>query len=400
MESIQSQEARLLLLGAQGMLASPRRPVNSSLLQQLVEELGFVQIDTINVIERAHHLTLLTRLDSYKHQHLAHLLENERTLFEHWTHDASAIPTKWFSHWKPRFERFREKIRRNKWWQERIGEQPDKVIDRVRRRIATEGAVRSSDFEHKTAKSSSAWWGWKPEKAALEYLWSTGELMVAKREGFQKIYDLTERILPNHHKLSTPIEAEHVEWACSSAIERLVVATPRELAAFWDAISFEQAKEWCVESQAMGRIVPVLVASHGLERPRPAFAASNWRERLAALPPPPDRIRLLCPFDPVVRDRARLNRLFGFDYRFEAFVPDAKRKYGYFVMPIMEGDQLIGRLDPKFDRAKGELLIKRVDLEPRVKLTATRKKKLDEALYRLAKFIGAEKVTGLKSSAS
>jgi uncharacterized protein YcaQ len=370
------------------------------LLQNLVEELGFVQIDTINVIERAHHLTLQTRLDSYKHHQLAHLLENERTLFEHWTHDASAIPTKWFSHWKPRFERFREKLRRNKWWQERIGKQPDKVIDQVRLRIATEGAVRSSDFEQKTAKNSSAWWGWKPEKAALEYLWSTGELMVVKREGFQKIYDLTERILPNLHKLSTPIAAEHLEWACSTALERLVVATPRELAAFWDAISLAQANEWCAESQAMGRIVPVLVASHGTERPRPAFAASNWRERLEALPPPPDRIRLLCPFDPVVRDRARLNRLFGFEYRFEAFVPDVKRKYGYFVMPIMEGDHLIGRLDPKFDRAKGELLIKRVDLEPGVKLTATRKRKLDEALYRLAKFIGAEKVTGLKNGVS
>src|SRR5258708_19865275 len=121
-ELIQSWEARLLLLGAQGMLASPRR--SSLLLQQLVEELGFVQIDTINVVERAHHLTLQTRLDSYKHQELAHLLENERTLFEHWTHDASPIPTKWFSQWKPRFDQFKQTIRQNTCSHERIGEQP------------------------------------------------------------------------------------------------------------------------------------------------------------------------------------------------------------------------------------------------------------------------------------
>jgi hypothetical protein len=273
---------------------------------------------------------------------------------------------------------------------QRIGTKPDKVLDQVRKRIASEGPLRSQDFEHDRKGKAAGWWDWKPQKAALEYLWFTGELMVTRREKFQKVYDLTERVLPNHASLAQPTEAEHIEWACRTAFERLVIATPKEIADFWHAITLPQARQWCEQAAQSGEIVAVTIAATNGEKPRASFALSDWQTRLRKLPPPPEQMRLLSPFDPVMRDRARVQRLFGFDYRFEAFVPEPQRKYGYYVLPILEGDQLIGRIDPKFQRIRDALEVRKVYWEPTVRVTKARKKKLDEALARLANLIGAK----------
>lgn len=389
---IPTSSARLLLLSAQGLLTNPGRTPTPTVLRNIIEGMGFVQIDSINVVERAHHLTLAGRLDGYRHDHFTDLLETERSLFEHWTHDASAIPTKWFPHWKPRFVRGRERIRMSAWWRKLIGDEPDQLLDHVRERITREGPLRSGDFEHDRKGVSAAWWGWKPQKAALEFLWHTGELMVTRRMNFQKVYDLTQRVLPEHHRMAQPTEEEHVEWACSTALDRLGLATPKELADFWAAITPDQARAWCENAMAEGRIAPVLVKSLDGAKVRPAYAVADWEQRLNNLPEPPERMRLLCPFDPVLRDRARLDKLFGFDYRFEAFVPEAKRQYGYYVLPILEGDRLVGRLDPRFHRARGVLEIRRVFWEPGIKLTRARSRKLEEAAGRLAQLIGAASV--------
>lgn len=382
--------ARRLLLGAQGLLADPTRKATPTTLAKLIDQMGFVQIDSINVVERAQHLTLGSRLDNYRHEHFAHLLETKRHLFEHWTHDASVIPTAWFQHWQPRFKRYEEKLRSRPWWMQRIGTKPDKVLDAVRERIALEGPLRSQDFEHDRKGQAAGWWDWKPQKAALEYLWFTGELMVTRREKFQKVYDLTERVLPALATLPHPTEAEHIEWACRTAFERLVIATPKEIAEFWHSISIVQAKQWCEQAVQTGVLVAVLVeATHG--KPRASFALRDWAQRLKKLPAPPDRMRLLSPFDPVLRDRARAARLFGFDYRFEAFVPEPQRKYGYYVLPILEGDRLIGRINPKFQRDRGVLEVRQVYWEPTIRVTKARQRKLEEALLRLAKLIGAER---------
>src|SRR5205085_443538 len=185
---VSAGQARLLLLGAQGLLADPARAATKGAVFELVRRMGFVQLDSISYVERAHHLTLGSRLHAYRREHFARLLESDRSLFEHWTHDASAVPTEWFTHWKPRFKRADVRIRANGWWQERMGGEADRHIDAVRARIAREGALRSQDFEHERGQVS-AWWGWKPQKAALEYLWHTGELLVVRREKFQKVYD-------------------------------------------------------------------------------------------------------------------------------------------------------------------------------------------------------------------
>lgn len=387
--TVTAAAAQRLLLGAQGLLANPSRKAAPSILQAMIKKMGFVQLDSINVVERAHHLTLASRLDDYRPEHLTGLLETRRSLFEHWTHDASAIPTEWFAHWKPRFVRNRERIRNNAWWRRLVGAEPDVTINHVRERIRREGPLRSQNFEHDRKGASAAWWGWKPQKAALEYLWSTGELMVVRRVNFQKVYDLTERVLPEYHERPQPTEEEHVEWACSTAMERLGVATPKEMADFWKAISPAQAKVWCEREVAAGRVMPVLVESFDSAEPGPSYAVGDWERRLRKLPEPPERMRLLCPFDPVLRDRARAQRLFGFDYRFEAFVPEAKRQYGYYVLPILEGDRLVGRVDPRFHRSSGVLEIRRVFWERGVCVTKSRLKSLEEAGMRLAELIGA-----------
>lgn len=380
-------------MGAQGLLADPARAATPASVFDLVRRMGFVQLDSINYVERAHHLTLSSRLHAYRREHLARLSEHDRSLFEHWTHDASAVPTEWFTYWKPRFARAAARIRASGWWQERMGGDADRHIDAVRARIVVEGPLRSQDFEHARGQSS-AWWGWKPQKAALEYLWHTGELSVVRRENFQKVYDLTERVFPELHCAPAPTEEEHAEWACATALERLVVATPKELAGFWAAIDPARAKLWCEGAVRQGRIVPVVVEplEEGGSKPRPSYALPDWERRLKRQPEPPRLTRLLSPFDPVLRDRARTLRLFGFDYRFEAFVPEPARRFGYYVLPVLEGERLVGRIDPKFERAEGLLRVRRVYWEPGVRATRERVRGLKEAAGRLARFVGAARV--------
>ncbi len=377
-------QARRLLMGAQGLLDDPGRRAGKAALVKLIERLGFVQVDTINVVERAHHLTLHMRLDGYRPEHLDALAERDRALFEAFTHDASLVPVAWYAQWKPRFRRDAARLRGQAWWQYHFRDtDAEEVLRHVKARIAAEGPLRSADFEH--PEKRGPWWGWKPQKAALDYLWRAGELAIAGRVNFHKVYDLAARVNPEHHALPEPTEAEHVAWACRSALERLGVATARELADFWDSLGIAEAKAWCEAEAAAGRIARVGV--EGLKGN--AYAPPDWEARLRKLPEAPDRTRLLCPFDPVLRDRARALRLFGFDYRFEAYVPEPKRRYGYFVLPILEGERLVGRLDPKFHRDEGLLEIRGLWWEAGVKPTKARMKALQAAVERLAAFIGA-----------
>ncbi|HEX9081162.1 MAG TPA: crosslink repair DNA glycosylase YcaQ family protein [Holophagaceae bacterium] len=387
---LDARQAARLLLGAQGLLDDPARRVTSPSLLALVERLGFVQMDTINVLARAHDLTLVSRLDGYRPEHLRRLLEEKRSLFEGFTHDASAIPTAWFPHWKPRFARDRARIQAHAWWQHHFrGADGARVVADVKARIAREGPLKSSDFEH--PEKRGPWWGWKPQKAALDFLWRAGELMVPRREGFQKVYDLTERVFPELHAHPCPDPEAHLEWACAAAAERLTVFTPKELAEFWDSVETADAKRWCDAAAQAGRLVAVRVADAGGGE-RPAWALADWEARLEGLPPPPDRTRLICPFDPVLRDRDRALRRFGFDYRFEAFVPEPKRQYGYYVLPILEGDRFVGRLDAKAHRDQGVLEVRGLWWEPGVRPTKARMRALGEALGRLGAWAGTPEV--------
>jgi len=383
--------ARRLLLGAQGLLDDPRRKATPDALYELVERMGFVQVDSINIVERAHHLTLAARFQGYRPALLERLLERERRLFEHWTHDASAIPAVSYPYWKVRFERYRQRVLAHPWWLERLGPDPGAVIDHVRERLLREGPLMTRDFEDERPQGTDkTWWGWKPQKAVLEYLWRTGELAVAGRSSFHKIYDLAERVFPAGHAAPRPSDEEHLDWACRTALERLGIATAGELAGFWNAVSPEEAKAWTERAAAAGEIAAVQAEAADGSRPRAAWAVPDWQSRAAALPPAPPRIRLLAPFDPILRDRKRTLRLFNFDYRFEAFVPEHLRRHGYYVLPILEGERLVGRLDPKLHRDRGLLEIKNLWWEPGVRESKARQAALEAALDRLARFVGAE----------
>jgi hypothetical protein len=376
-------QSRRLLLAAQGLLGG-----TAGGLDELIERLGYVQLDSINVVERAHHLILGARVEHYRPEAFEALLASRR-LFEHWTHDAAAIPLRWYPHWQLRFPRSRSRILASAWWRERVGERMEALLDHVRARIRTEGPLRSADFEAEPGRGGSAWWGWKPEKAALEFLWHTGELAVAGRVNFHKTYDLAERVFPDAHALPAPDPDRHLAWACGTALERLGVATPRELAAFWDAVAPAEAQAWCAAEAAAGRIERVRVEGPDAEPAKPAYAYPGWQARLAALPEPGERMVILCPFEPILRDRARALRLFGFDYRFEAFVPEAQRQFGYYVLPILEGDALVGRLDAKFHRDRGLLAVKGLWWERGIRPTKVRLRRLEKALADLAARIGA-----------
>jgi uncharacterized protein YcaQ len=387
---IPAAAARRLFLGAQALLDDPARPATKTALRRLITALGFVQIDSINTLARAHHLVLHARLDGYGSRALTGLLERERFLFEHWTHDAAAIPVAWYPHWKARFVRDRRRIEENAWWKNILGPEAAAVAGRAKDRIAREGPLSVAAFEQKA--STGGFWAWTPEKAALEYLWRTGELAVHRRDGFQKVYDLSERVHPELHACAAPSLDEHVAWAATTASARLVIFTPTELAHYWGAISLAEARTWCAGATRAGTIAAVEVEGADGSAPQPAFALADWEARLALLPPAPPRIRLLAPFDPVVRDRARCLRRVGFEYRFEAFTPVKKRRYGYYVLPVLEGDRLVGRIDPVLHRDEGRLVVQGLWWEPGVRPTRARRRALEDALGHLAGFVGATRV--------
>jgi len=389
-EIVAPAAARALFLEAQGLLDDPARRATRAAVAKLIDRLGFVQLDSINRVERAHHLILGTRLDGYRPALLDRLAFTERRLFEHRTHDAAYIPVALFPYWKPRFPRHAKRLRGMRWFSRRLGKDPDRIIAAVQRRLEREGPLSARDFERE--RPAEGWWDWSPEKTALEYLWWTGVIATSARDGFDKVYDLTERVLPDAHAAPTPEHDALVEWACGSALERLGAASPAELAHFWLAVPIADAAAWCRKAVSEGRAVPVRLGDAAGGKPKPGVARPDWARRARRAPEPPAGLRLLAPFDPIVRDRKRLARLFAFDYRFEAFTPAAKRKYGYYVMPILEGDRFVGRLDPRLDRARKALVVEGVWWEPGVKPSRARGRAFEAALEKLAARIGAEGV--------
>jgi uncharacterized protein YcaQ len=384
---IPNEQARRIFLERQGLSLPPSRSLDKPGLLTLIDKLGFVQIDSIATVERAHHMILFSRNQTYRREHLQRLLEKDGELFEHWTHDASVIPSAFFRYWKHRFRR-REAVIGERWrkWQ---GEDFDKAFEETYQRIVEGGAIMSRDMKAEDHKSGG-WWNWHPNKTALEYYWHTGKLAIAGRVNFQKIYDLTERVLPPHHHEPEVSHEDFVDWACRSALDRLGFATHGEIAAFWALVTPQEARDW-VDGHR-DELVDVAVESANGGKPRPAFAFHGFPEHLGDIPEPPARIRVLSPFDPLLRDRNRAERLFDFSYRIEIFVPEPKRQYGYYVFPLIEGDRMIGRIDMKADRKAGVLDIRRLWLERGVRPSSGRLAKLEAELLRVARFAGVEQL--------
>ncbi|WP_320199057.1 winged helix-turn-helix domain-containing protein [Agrobacterium sp. rho-13.3] len=384
---ISNEAARRIFLARQGLSEPPGRAMNKADLLRLITDIGFVQVDSIATVERAHHQIIFSRNQTYKRHHLTELIEKDRALFEHWTHDASILPSTFYPYWKHRFRR-REPIIQERWrkWH---GEGFDAAFEETYRRIAENGPLMSRDTKAEDHQSGG-WWNWHPSKTALEYLWHTGKLAISGRVNFQKVYDLAERVIPaEHHALDVHHDV-FVDWACREALTRLGFATSGEIAAFFDIVSAQEARDWVVAHRDELCEVSLMSADGGKERP--SYAFEGFTGDAAAEPAPPQRIRVLSPFDPLLRNRARTERLFGFFYRIEVFVPEPKRQYGYYVFPLLEGDRLIGRIDMKAERKGGTLDVRRLWLEKGVRASTGRLEKLDAELSRLAKFTGVESV--------
>ena len=385
-------EARRIFLDRHMLSGPPHGLGKGDDLLGLIRDLGFVQLDSINTVARAHDLILFSRRQRYRPNALKVLYEKDRALFEHWTHDASVVPLEYYPYWELRRRRDAAVLRgRYKQWRGHEFEAQCKtVLDQIRER----GPVCSSTVGEGEARSSGGWWEWHPSKTALEYLWRAGALCVVRRQGFQKHYDLTERVLETQYCDATthPDDAETINWCCSGALDRLGFATHGEIAAFWAHVKPAEAKDWCASEVAAGRLQSLQIT--GADG---SLHASYCRPELAEDPArhiaPTDRLRVLSPFDPALRDRKRAERLFGFSYRVEMFVPAPKRTYGYYVFPLLQGDRLVGRVDMKAFRDKDQLVVQALWPEPGVKWGKGRQTAFETELNRLIKLAGVGQIS-------
>lgn len=386
-------DARRLVLDLQGLAESPRRQLGREGLLQMIRKLGFVQVDSIQWVERAHHMILASRWDGYRQKDLIRLIEKDRALFENWTHDASILPVEHFPVWQHRFER--ETARLAARWADWHGNEYRDDLDQVLAHAAEHGPVTARELSDERDPTGDAadgeWWNWKPSKTALEYHWRTGGLCICHRRGFQKAYDVTERVIPQAHREAGYDAAAYIDWSCREALARLGFGTPGEIAGYWGNITAAEAKAWC-DARLGDELIEVRVHGTGDAAPRKQMAFADIEDRLSDTTPPADRLRILNPFDPVIRDRKRLKQLFDFDYRIEIFVPAPQRTYGYYVFPLLEGEKMIGRMEMKAERADDTLLISRVWPEPKVRFGTNRTQRLEGAVERVRKLVGLSTV--------
>lgn len=380
---ISNRDARRLWLDTQG-LATP--PVGELDILPIIHRLGYVQLDTIRVVSRAHHHIIWSRNQHYREPMLNRLLAEDRSLFEHFTHDASVLPMEFYPMWQRQYRRLREKTSRSGYYKALPDEAARAVI---RQRIADEGPLSTDAFDSKVA-GKRAMWTRPPHKIALDYMWYGGELATSHRENFRKFYDLTERVIPDDLLSRKHEDAAQIDWLCREALQRLGFGTPGEIQRFWEAMSSVEVKSWLDRADASLEPVDVQAADGSWSV---AVAPVDIAARLAATETPTSRLRILNPFDPVIRDRARLKRLFGFDYRVEMFVPAAKRVWGYYVYPLLEGDRFVGRIEVKADRAKGALNVLAFWPEPGVKWPSSRWRKLDAELGRFARLAEVQNIS-------
>ncbi|MBJ7538039.1 winged helix-turn-helix domain-containing protein [Marinomonas transparens] len=340
---------RRLALAAQGLLQV--QPFGAGLLgaKKAINHIGYVQIDTISVVERAHHHTLHSRVPNFKPEMMNKMLL-DGDIFEYWSHAAAFLPIDDFRFSLP----YKHALKSGQihWYKN-----PDhKLMAELLARIKTEGPLRSRDIETKTIKGAG-WWDWKPAKKALEQLYMQGDLIVSRREGFQKMYDLTERVLPSQINSTMPSVEEFAthlldqQLRCHGLVSLKGLTYLRrntELRKTMKTLLNERLTQGMLEEVQVTNGEQFFLETGALERPMPR---SN------------NRLLILSPFDNSVIQRERLRNLFQFDYQIECYVPAAKRQYGYFSLPLLYRDAFIGRMDCKAHRKDRHLEIKSLHLE-------------------------------------
>lgn len=379
-------DTRTLHLAAQGLLRLPTGSPQPHQLLDAIRAMGLLQIDTISVVARSPYLVLFSRLGAYPPTWLDEALA-QRQLFEYWAHEACFIPIEDFRLLRHRMlDPAKMGWKYNAAWHQ--AHQP--AIEKLLAHIEQHGPVRSADFS-RPAGSGNGWWDWKPEKRHLETLFTLGQVMVAERRNFHRVYDVTARVKPDWSDTRDALDE-------ATARQEMLRRSARSLGIFKAA--------WLPDYYRLKRVAlkPAIVAmlEEGSLHPVSVEGSDEpWYLHHSLLPlcqqMQQRRIRssvttLLSPFDPVVWHRKRALELFDFDYRIECYTPQEKRRYGYFVLPILQRGALIGRTDAKMHRKEGVFEIKGLWLEPGVRLGAQRLRDLTEAVTRCARWHGATRI--------
>jgi uncharacterized protein YcaQ len=361
--SLTAGQARRLALSAQGLGQPPPGRVTARTLRALLQRLGAIQIDSINVVGRSHELVLAARTGA---AHASALFDTviyrHRAGFEYWGHAASFLPIETYRLFLPKMARMAAGTAG--WFSPEYREAHAEVYKAVVDRIRAEGPLPASAFRDPDGPKRGSWWDWTPAKRALEDLAGQGVLLVHDRARFERRYDLAERVLPAGLDLGAPTQEEAAAELILLAARALGVATSADLEDYF-RLPARFARPAVAELTAAGMLEQVEVQGWR----QPGYVLPGTRvPRKAAFPP-----TLLSPFDSVIwaslsGARERTQRLFGFDYRLEIYVPAAKRLHGYYTTPVLAGGRLIGRVDPKLDRKAGRLLLRAVHLEPGVDL--------------------------------
>jgi len=335
-----------------------------------VKQLGCVQVDTLQMVRRSHYLVLWSRLGRYDPADFDRLIydPNERCLFEGWQHAASIIPLEDYRYQIPHMRRLRENPAGMslKWLQD---PESSELLNKVMERIRQNGPVRAADFEYKGPKRSS-WWDWKPAKNALEHFYAWGDLMIADRNNFQRIYDLRERVLPNWVDTSEPTWEERHHYWVEQAARALGICKPIQLAEY-AYMKRGKARSYVENLLKDGVLIEVRASLNDGK----VHSMVIHRESLPLLHQAadgvinPGRTTFLSPFDNLFWARGRDVQIWNFRNVLEAYKPEAQRIWGYFCMPIVHRDRLIGRFDPKMNRKTGIMQIKAIFLEAGIEIS-------------------------------
>lgn len=337
-------------------------------IYQTVKDLGCIQIDTLHVVERSQYLVLWSRLGSYNKADFDDLLydPNKRRLFEGWQHAACFVPLEDFRYQMPRMNSVQQKhIEQSEW----LAEPENQELCRsVYERIKNEGALRARDFQYDGPKRSG-WWDWKPAKNALEYLNAWGDLMITERVSFQRVYDLRERVLPDWVEIEAPSEEQRDRFWLEQGVRALGICQPLQ-AADYSYLRRNFVRGYIADMTAEGVFKEVKVqtgdgSAHTFIVHNEAFELLEQAEKGTIKP---RRTTFLSPFDNLFWARGRDGEFWDFRALLEAYKPAPTREWGYFNMPVLYNDLLIGRIDPKMDRKSGKLLIRGFYLEEGIEL--------------------------------
>ncbi|MBN2230054.1 MAG: YcaQ family DNA glycosylase [Candidatus Thorarchaeota archaeon] len=349
------------MLDVQGLRTE--KPCNS--VKEVAQRIHSIQVDTISVVSRSHNLITFNRFKDYKDGSIWEYQKNGE-LFEYWSHSMCLMPIETYplSAWRKTFYQEEMWSSFRKWSIEN-----EDIIKQILQKVKDDGEVNSASLGEKKSKPSSGWWDWKVEKRALEYLFYIGELMVAYRQGFQKYYDIPERVLPAGIDTQPLTDDEAAEYIVNSTLGSLGLGTHQDIRSYHG--SMPAKKLWNNKKDRIEAYLDTLVKEGELEevhvaglKDRYYMLASNG-DRLHLDPSLSDEspVKILSPFDNVMRERHLPKRVWDFDYTIECYVPPAKRIYGYFVLPILDGIDLAGRLDAKAHRKEKQLEVKSIYLE-------------------------------------